>query len=173
MRQEKFALLDYESRDEFKQLTEQWRGQYEEELDDNPALEPLITDVVEREWMQRRCLGRINSLESDLFAAEAANNRNEIEYLEKRLLNAMRYKTAAENSFTRAVRILEQFIRARLREKNEERRLAIQEYAVTEHALVQRVKHDIPTHYEMRLSDHDTPIDNGQDDPDDDEEDDA
>jgi hypothetical protein len=165
MRQQKFALLDHESRVEFKQLSERWNDQFASELQHHPALEPLINDVINCEWMQRRCLNHVNALQNDLFQAELSGNRSEIEYVEKRLLNAMRYKTAAENSFVRAVRILEQFVRARVREDNEQRRLAIQEYAVTEHALVQRVKHDIPTHYEMRLSDHDEKdIDNSEND---------
>jgi cell division protein FtsL len=171
MRQENFSLLEHESRNEFNQLSDHWKDQFENERDRHPALEPLIKDVIEREWMQRRCMNHVNALQNDLFRAEVSQNRGEIEYVEKRLLNAMRYKTAAENSFARAVRILEQFVRARVREDNEQRRLAIQEYAVTEHALVQRVKHDIPTHYEMRLSDHDEKaIDDDDDDLDETEE---
>ena len=41
----------------------------------------------------------------------------------------------------------------RFREQTEQKRLEIAEFKATEHALVQRCKHDIPGRYEMRLED--------------------
>jgi hypothetical protein len=67
----------------------------------------------------------------------------------------MRYKTAAENSFARAVRILEQFVRARMREKNERRRLQIMEFNATERAVIQRFKQDVPVTAEMQVPEED------------------
>ena len=100
-------------------LRETWRKQYDL---NEPAVPELVENLLERDWMQQRCTYNICRLEIQLAEAEAAADENRIEKLEKRLVNAYRLKTAAETSFQRALRALEQFCVIRKREELNQRR---------------------------------------------------
>ncbi len=106
MCQERFLLLPGESREAYDTLRETWRKQYDL---NEPAVPELVETLVERDWMQQRCTRNICRLEIKLTDAEAADDDAAIEKIERRLNNAYRYKTAAENSFQRAMRALEKF----------------------------------------------------------------
>lgn len=105
---ERFLLLPGESQEEFDELRDRWFKGYSD-TDEILILPMLVAAVVERDWLQRRCMRTICKLELSFAEAEAGNDQALIDRLEKRLANAQRYKTAAENSFRRALRELEQF----------------------------------------------------------------
>ncbi len=127
MCQERFFLLPGESQEKFDALRETWRKQYHL---NEPAVPELVETLVERDWMQQRCTRNICKLEMQLAEAEAAENDDRIDRIERRLNNAYRYKTAAENSFQRALRALEQFRAVRKREELTKHRLAVRERQV-------------------------------------------
>ncbi len=105
-----------------------------------PAVPELVKTLAELDWMHAsahgrlvavvrdqvtRCRGRICQLEMQLLEAEAHNDLKRIEFLERRLINAYRYKTAAENSFQRALRALEKFRAVRKQEQVSETRINV------------------------------------------------
>ncbi len=127
MCQQRFFLLPGESQDDYAALLETWRKQYDL---NEPAVPELVKTLAELDWMQQRCRGNICKLEMQLLEAEAAGDDNRIDRIERRLNNAYRYKTAAENSFQRALRALEKFRAVRKREELTKHRLAVRERQV-------------------------------------------
>ena len=135
MCQVRFMLLPGESQAAFDNL----RTTYLKEYDRNdPCVPELVETLTERDWLQRRCVVRICKLEAQLAEAEDSSNDELIDRIEKRLLNAQRYKTAAENSFKRALQMLERFRHTRIREDQAARRNEIYEFAAIERAIVGR-----------------------------------
>ncbi len=124
MCQQRFFLLPGESQDDYAALLETWRKQYDA---NEPAVSELVKTLAELDWMQQRCRGNVCKLEMQLLEAEAQNDLKMIEFLDRRLLNAYRYKTAAENSFQRAFRALEKFRALRKKEQFTKERLDIRE----------------------------------------------
>ena len=110
---QRFLLLPGESQEQYDALRETWRKQYDLS---EPAGPELVEILLERDWMQQRCTYKICRLEIQLAEAEAAEDENRVEKLEKRLINAYRFKTSAESSFQRALRALEAFRALRKRE---------------------------------------------------------
>ncbi len=124
MCQERFLLLPGESQEQYNSLRETWRKQYDL---NEPAVPELVETLVERDWMQQRCTRNICKLEMQLAEAEALGDDDRIDRIERRLNNAYRYKTAAENSFQRAFRSLEQFRAIRKREELSQSRFTLRE----------------------------------------------
>ncbi len=124
MCQERFLLLPGESQEKFDSLCETWRKQYNL---NEPAVPELVKTIAELDWMQQRCRGNICKLEMQLAEAEAAENDDRIDRIERRLNNAYRYKTAAENSFQRGLRALEKFRALREQEQLAKDRLELRE----------------------------------------------
>ena len=114
MCQEQFHLLPGESQEAYDALLETWQKQYNLT---EPAVPELVKTLVDLDWMQRRCRRNICKLEAQLLEAEDANDDARIDRIERRLTNAYRYKTAAENSFQRALRALEKFRSTRKRDE--------------------------------------------------------
>ncbi len=137
MCQQRFFLLPGESEGEYDALLETWRKQYDT---NEPAVPELVKTLAELDWMQQRCRGRICNLEMQLLEAEAQNDLKLIEFLDRRLLNAYRYKTAAENSFQRALRALERFRTVRKREEFTTRRLEVKEKQLAYEIVYKRAK---------------------------------
>ena len=152
MCQERFLLLPGESKEAFDAVREIYLAQYNL---NEPAVRQLVENLTERDWLQQRCTLRICKLEYQLAEAEDAGNDELIDRIEKRLASAQRYKTAAENSFKRALQMLEQFRRTRTREKHEWRLRDVAEFRATEHALVARIKNDIDIEQEMEIPEKD------------------
>ena len=127
MCQERFMLLPGESQEQYDALRQGLRKQYD-------TAEPLVAELVETlaecNWIQRRCTQNICKLQLQLAEAEAANDDARIDRLERRLNNAFRYKTTAENSFQRALRALEKFRAVRQKEQVTKERLEIREHQV-------------------------------------------
>ena len=119
MCQERFFLLPGESQEQYDALHETWSKQYDL---NEPAVPELVKTLVDLDWMQQRCRANICKLEMQLLEAEANNDDARIDRIERRLTNAYRYKTAAENSFQRALRALEKFRAVRKREELNEAR---------------------------------------------------
>ncbi len=119
MCQERFYLLPGESQEQYDALQGTWSKQYDL---NEPAVPELVKTLVERDWMQQRCTRNICRLEMKLAEAETADDDNRIDRIERRLTNAYRYKTAAENSFQRALRALEKFRAVRKRDELNEAR---------------------------------------------------
>jgi hypothetical protein len=124
MCQERFFLLPGESQEQYDDLLKTWQKQYDVA---EPAVPALVKTLTELDWMQQRCRYNICKLEMQLAEAEAANDDDSIDRLERRLNNAYRYKTAAENSFQRALRALEKFRTVRQREEVTKQRLEIRQ----------------------------------------------
>ncbi len=141
MCQQRFFLLPGESQDEYDALLETWRQQYDA---NDPAVPELVKTLAELDWMQQRCRGRICHLEMQLLEAEAQNDLKIIEFLDRRLLNACRYKTAAENSFQRALRALEKFRAIRKREEFTTYRLEVKEKQLAYDIGYKRAKLGLP-----------------------------
>ena len=140
MCQVRFMLLPGESPQAFDRLRATYLKQYEMS---DPCVPELVEILTERDWLQQRCVVRICKLEAQLAEAEDANNDELIDRIEKRLAAAQRYKTAAENSFKRALQALERFRHTRIREDQAARRNEIYEFSVSERALVGRHVNDI------------------------------
>ena len=140
MCQREFALLPDESPAEWKAVHSMWHSEYQAEPGE-PALVSLVDDLAERDWIQRRCSRRYARVEQRLFEAESNGvAEEEIEKLERKLLLAIRYKTAAENSFNRALRIVEHYWAARKREGFAERRAFVHEQNMADTIVSRRWK---------------------------------
>ncbi len=124
MCQERFLLLPGESQEHYDALQATWSKQYDL---NQPAVPELVKTLVERDWMQQRCTRNICKLEIQLAEAEALGDDDRIDRIERRLNNAYRYKTAAENSFQRALRALEKFRALREQEQLAKDRLELRE----------------------------------------------
>jgi hypothetical protein len=141
MCQERFYLLPGESQEAFDTLHETWSKQYDL---NEPAVPELVKTLVERDWMQQRCTRNICKLEMQLAEAEAANDDDRIDRIERRLNNAYRYKTAAENSFQRALRALEKFRAIRKREEVVQTRINIKRTQIGHEIACRRAKLGMP-----------------------------
>ncbi len=141
MCQERFYLLPGESQEKFDSLCETWRKQYNL---NEPAVPELVETLVERDWMQQRCTRNICKLEMQLAEAEAAENDDRIDRIERRLNNAYRYKTAAENSFQRALRALEKFRALREQEQLAKDRLELREDQIVYNIAYNAVRLGLP-----------------------------
>lgn len=153
MCQQRFRLLKHESCEEFEAMTEDWRSQHADLSKEHPAMRQLINQVIERDWMQLRCLREIDELQAQLWDAQANHQSELVTTLEKQLQSAYRYKTSAENSFARAQRTLEQFRKARLREYADRKKLQILAFDITERAIDRRLSQSLPD----EMEDLDTP----------------
>ncbi len=141
MCQERFFLLPGESQEKYDALRNTWRKQYD---CNKPAVPELVETLVERDWMQQRCTRNICRLEIKLAAAEAADEDVAIEKLERRLNNAYRYKTAAENSFQRALRALEKFRAVRKRDEFTATRIDVRRTHIAYEIAYKRAKIGMP-----------------------------
>ena len=143
MCQEQFFLLPGESEEQYQALHARWSKQYEM---DQPAVPSLIDALVESEWIQQRCTRNVLQLQTRLAQAELKDptNMELIEFLERRLHNSFRYRTAAENSFTRALRNLERFRKALVDEEMAEAYFDLDRLDVIERVLARRWKYDMP-----------------------------
>ena len=141
MCQERFYLLPGESQESYDALQQAWSKQYDL---NEPAVPELVETLVERDWMQQRCTRNICKLEIKLADAEAADDDAAIEKIERRLNNAYRYKTAAENSFQRALRALEKFRATRKREEVIQTRIDIKRTQVAYEITAKRAKLGLP-----------------------------
>ena len=150
MRQQRFLLLPDESPEDFAALRKMWRTQYDF---DEPAAHSLVETLVERDWLQQRCTRRICDLEIRIADAESMNHEMRIERLEVRLQNAYRYKTAAENSFQRALRIVEQFRRVSIEDELERDYYQLAQFKAVQHALYCRFKSGMPAEVEFDYED--------------------
>jgi hypothetical protein len=148
MCQVRFLLLPGESKEAFDRLRKTYLTQYDI---DEPCVPDLVETLTERDWLQQRCVLRICKLEAQLAEAEAGGNDELIDKVEKRLLSAQRYKTAAENSFKRALQMLERFRHIRIVEQQAARRNEIYEFSASERALVARDKQDIEIDTQMEV----------------------
>ncbi|MBV9339361.1 MAG: hypothetical protein JO159_00555 [Acidobacteria bacterium] len=141
MCQERFMLLLGESQEAYDALHETWSKQYDL---NEPAVGELVKTLVERDWMQQRCTRNICKLEIKLAEAEAADDDAAIEKIERRLNNAWRYKTAAENSFQRALRALEKFRTTRKREEVTQTRINIKRTQIGHEIAIKRARFGVP-----------------------------
>ncbi len=141
MCQERFLLLPGESQQRYDALRETWRKQYDL---NQPAVPELVKTLVERDWMQQRCTRNICKVEMQLAEAEAADDDKRVDRIEQRLNNAYRYKTAAENSFQRALRALEKFRAVRKREEHTEVRLELRQKQIAYNVAYGFAKQGLP-----------------------------
>ena len=142
MCQERFLLLPGESPEAYQALLQTWRQQYDL---NEPAVPALVETLAERDWMQQRCTRHICRLEIKLAEAEAADDDAAIDKIERRLANAYRYKTAAENSFQRALRALEKFRAVRKREEFTKARLDLRQEQIAYTIALTRIKLGVST----------------------------
>ncbi len=141
MCQERFLLLPGESQEQYDALRDTWRKQYDL---NEPAVPELVETLVERDWMQQRCTRNICKLEMQLAEAEAAGDDDRIDRIERRLNNGYRYKTAAENSFQRALRALEKFRAVRKREEFTATRIDVRRTHLAYEIAYKRAKIGLP-----------------------------
>ena len=143
MCQQHFRLLPGETEEQYAALHARWSKQYDM---DQPAVPLLVEALVQSDWIQQRCTRNVLELQARIAQAELDDptNMQFIEFLERRLHNAFRYRTAAENSFTRALRNVEKFRKARVDEEMAEAYYDLDRYRTIESALARRWKYKMP-----------------------------
>jgi hypothetical protein len=144
MRSAVFQLLADESPAEYAEHCQMWQKQYEQDEEDglDPALPALVETLAQNDWLQMRGMRNVSKAELRLAQAEADGAPLEvIQHCHQYLLLMLRYKTAAENSFQKALRAVEQFQGRRKREELQERTVYMKE-CDTADRIVSRRQHD-------------------------------
>jgi hypothetical protein len=128
MRSAVFQLLPGESPAEYAEHCLMWQKQYEQYEEDglDPALPALVETLAQNDWLQMRGMRNVSKAELRLAQAEAEGAPLEvIRECHQYLLLMLRYKTAAENSFQKALRAVEQFQGRRKREELQQKNLIV------------------------------------------------
>src|SRR5450755_4993725 len=131
-------LLPGETQQEVDTIRAGWEAEFDS---DSPAIESLLTPLIEADRMSR--LATTALFDAEIALCEAAISEERLAILHKQYQLILRYKTTHERAFRNALQTIERFVGRRAREERTVRRQFIFEKRAALHTALVLIKHQI------------------------------